>query len=302
MHEATVLLIDDDQSVHTALDDFAHILLVDILHALSPEEGIRLAMTKAPDLILLDLNMPRMDGLKVCSHLKETASTRHIPILFLTVDRNVHHLAKALEFGADDYILKPFNAVELKARVRVALRTAKVFELLKEQARVDGLTGLKNRAAMDDALIAAIAAQQRTGQPFAVLMLDLDHFKEINDGFGHGVGDEVLQTVGTVVRNTCRPYDTACRYGGDEFGIVLGHVEGPEAALASQRLLATLHEVSLPTEAGWIHVRCSAGLAASTDMPIEFEAADILKAADAALYEAKKNGRAQLALASALAS
>jgi diguanylate cyclase (GGDEF)-like protein len=300
MKQPTILLIDDDPALHTSLDTYHDVLLAKILHATAPEDGIRQAVTELPDLILLDLNMPRMDGLKVCSHLKETECTRDIPILFLTEDRKIQHLAKALECGANDYILKPFNIVELKARVRVALRIKLMFDILREQARVDALTSLKNRAAMEDALESAIAAYRRSGQPFSVIMLDLDNFKKINDNYGHGVGDEVLRTVGNTISNYSRPYDTACRLGGDEFGVIVGHTEGPDAEVAARRIVDNIHILSIPTESGWVNVRCSAGLASSSDLDIEFEAADILKLADRSLYTAKENGKAQLAIASKL--
>ncbi len=302
MKQPTVLLIDDDPALHTSLDSYGDVLLADILHALSPEDGIRQAVSELPDLILLDLNMPRMDGLKVCSHLKETEITRDIPILFLTEDRKIQHVAKALECGANDYILKPFNIVELKARVRVALRIKLMFDILREQARVDVLTGLKNRAAMEDALDSAIAAYRRSGQPFSVAMFDLDHFKKINDNYGHGVGDEVLRTVGNTISSYLRPYDTACRLGGDEFGVIIGHTEGEDSEIATRRIVDSIHILSIPTESGWVNVRCCAGLASSSDMDIEFEAADILKLADQALYAAKANGKAQLMLASKMKS
>src|SRR5208283_1634173 len=186
MSAESLLLVDDDRVVHEALERELAGRVERVLHAYEPEEGLRIAFQERPDIILLDVNLPRMDGLKLCRHLKETPSTRDVPILFLTVDGNVQRLARALEIGATDYIRKPFDPVELRARVAAALRLRRMIDLL---------TGVKNRAAFDDALAAAAAAFERVAQPAAVLLLDLDHFKDVNDQYGHGVGDELLRRV-----------------------------------------------------------------------------------------------------------
>ena len=202
----------------------------------SPTKGLQFAIQEKPDVILLDLNMPQIDGFKVCRHLQEHPTTRDIPILFLTADQNPDNLAKALDAGASDYISKPFNAIELEARVRVALRTKQMIDLLQERARIDAVTGLNNRAAMDDALVAAASAYKRTGHPVSLLMIDLDHFKKINDTYGHGVGDDVLRRVGASIRAGCRPYDVACRFGGDEFGVILAQSDTACAEQVSKRI------------------------------------------------------------------
>ena len=211
----TILVIDDDASIHRAVERRLEGVVDQVLKADSPTKGLQFAIQEKPDIILLDVNMPQIDGFKVCRNLQENPTTHDIPILFLTADHNPDNLAKALDAGASDYISKPFNAVALEARVRVALRTKQMIDLLQEKARIDALTGLHNRAQMDDALIAATSAFHRTGQSLALLMIDLDHFKKIDDTYGHGVGDDVLRKVGVSIRAGCRPYDTACRFGGD---------------------------------------------------------------------------------------
>lgn len=296
MSTDTVLLIDDDRQVHEHVEALLADLASELFHAHEPEDGIRQAMAQRPDVILLDINMPRMDGLKVCRHLKESDATRDIPVIFLTVDSNVQHLARALECGGTDYITKPVKDMELQARVRVALRTKRLFDMLREQARIDALTGLNNRAALDDALGAATSAFERTGQPMALLMLDLDNFKTINDAHGHGAGDEVLRSVGTTIASCCRPYDTACRFGGDEFGIVLAQAEGAEAEAVAKRILAAVAAVEIRSGTGPIQLTCSIGVVSSHEMGSWVGAADLLKTADAALYQAKRHGRNQIAV------
>ncbi|MDH3519094.1 MAG: diguanylate cyclase [Myxococcales bacterium] len=295
MHEVRVLVIDDDANIHQEVERSLRPHLVNrIDSAYVPGDGIRLAFESPPDVILLDINLPDMDGFKVCRVLKENAATRDVPVLFLTVDTNVIHLARALDCGATDYIRKPVNPIELQARVRVALREKQMVDLLREQARIDPLTGLWNRAALDDALVAAASAHERTGQPVGFLMIDVDHFKEVNDGYGHGVGDQMLRSAGQSIKSSCRPYDIPCRFGGDEFGIIFAQVEGPEAQCAARRLLSRVSNVEVPVGTNSLKLQMSAGLAASDVLRDGFSALDLLKAADSALYRAKHGGRNRL--------
>ena len=295
MNDIRVLVIDDDEAIHDEVDHALKPHLVDhVESSYTPGDAIRAAFECPPDVILLDINLPDMDGFKVCRILKESGATRDVPILFLTVDTNVVHLARALDCGATDYIRKPVNPIELQARVRVALRDKQLVDLLKEQARIDALTGLWNRAALDDALVAAAAAHERTAQPVSFLMVDLDHFKEVNDAYGHGVGDQLLRSAGTAIKACCRPYDIPCRFGGDEFGVIFGQVEGSDARSAAKRMLTRLREVEVVAGANTLNVATSAGLAPSDALRDGFSAQDMLKAADSALYRAKKKGRNKL--------
>jgi diguanylate cyclase (GGDEF)-like protein len=166
--------------------------------------------------------------------------------------------------------------------------------LLRDQAWIDALTGLKNRAALDDALDAAAAAYERVGQPAALLLIDLDHFKRVNDEYGHGVGDELLRGVGAAIRASCRPYDTPARFGGDEFAVVFTQTEGEGARIAADRVLASVRNVVPAGGSGAVRARCSAGLCSTASGGDNFTAADLVKAADAALYEAKRAGGARL--------
>ncbi len=295
MNDIRVLVIDDDEAIHDEVEHALKPHLVDhVESSYTPGDAIRAAFESPPDVILLDINLPDMDGFKVCRILKESGATRDVPVLFLTVDTNVVHLARALDCGATDYIRKPVNPIELQARVRVALRDKQLVDLLKEQARIDALTGLWNRAALDDALVAAAAAHERTAQPVSFLMVDLDHFKEVNDAYGHGVGDQLLRSAGSAIKACCRPYDVPCRFGGDEFGVIFGQIEGSDARCAANRMLNRLREVEVAVGTNTLTVATSAGLAASDALRDGFSAQDMLKAADSALYRAKKKGRNKL--------
>jgi two-component system cell cycle response regulator len=288
----TILIIDDDDAVHRTVEQQLEEVDARIVHAHQPILGIQMATRDLPDLILLDMNMPVMDGLKVCTHLKEHEETRHIPILFLTVADNVNQVARALEIGANDYIRKPVEPMELRARVRASLRTKRMVDLLRVQARIDALTGLMNRAALDDALVASLSAYHRAGAAMSLLMIDVDHFKEINDASGHGVGDDILRQLGEVIGSACRPHDTACRFGGDEFAMIFGHTGGLQATQAAQRLLGEISKARITTQKAPVTV--SAGLISVEDLPDKPQPADLLKAADEALYRAKAQGRNQL--------
>src|SRR5262245_7916822 len=275
----SLLIVDDDRFVHQALEAALAGRLERILHAHEPEEGLRLAIEARPDVILLDVNLPRMDGLKLCRHLKETPGTRDIPILFVTVEANVQRLARALEIGATDYIRKPFDPTELRARVESALRLGRMITLLRDQAWIDPLTGLKNRAALDDALDSAAAAFERVGQPAALLLLDLDHFKQVNDEHGHGIGDELLRGVGAAIRISCRPYDTAARFGGDEFAVLYTQADPAGARHAAERLLDAVRKAKAGSARGSVRARASAGLVSVQGGDALFSAAELLKSA-----------------------
>jgi len=287
----TVLIIDDDQAIHRTVALQLGADGVEVLAALEPVEGIRLALSERPDLVILDMNLPHMDGLKVCRHLREREETRDVPILFFTVAHNAAHVARALEIGANDYIRKPVEPLELRARVRASLRTKRMVDLLRVQARIDALTGLVNRAGLDDALRAAIAAWDRTGAPVSLLMIDVDHFKQVNDARGHGIGDEVLRRVGEIIGSTCRPYDTAARFGGDEFAVIFGQTGSEEAPCAANRLMAAIASAGITPPGADVRVTVSAGLASVDELPPKSQPEDVVKAADAALYEAKAQGR-----------
>jgi len=298
MPRIDALVIDDDTSIHRHVEEVLCPHIVDTVSSSdNSSDGIRMALADPPDVILLDVTIPIMDGFKVCQLLKENLSTRDVPIIFITVDKSVVHLARALDCGAADWISKPLNPIELKARVRAVLREKAMVDLLKEQARLDALTGLHNRVAFDDALKAAAAAWDRTRTPVGLLLLDLDHFKMVNDNHGHGVGDELLRAVGVAIRECCRPYDTPCRYGGDEFAVILNQSAGDAAVSAAVRVRETLDRIEIEARDTWLGTSTSGGLVSTVGLDRSFEPSELIEAADAALYEAKNAGRDQLVIA-----
>jgi diguanylate cyclase (GGDEF)-like protein len=289
----TALLIDDDPVVHDLINYHLEGVVDRILHAEHPASGIALATHDMPDVILLDIEMPYMDGFQVCRELKQLSLTRDIPVVFLTSDNATHHVARGLDLGGVDYVTKPFVAIELQARVRAALRTRRLIELLRVHAHIDALTGLKNRGALEDGLARAAAGVARKGGGFAAVMLDVDHFKRVNDTYGHGIGDEVLRRLGATIGVLCRPTDLAARYGGEEFALVLPETTQATAITVCERLLEAIRQIRVSAPGGEFGFTVSAGLAmAGGDCPAD----DVLQRADEALYHAKGLGRDRLVI------
>ncbi len=293
MAETKLLLIDDDPAVHDLADFHLEGLAGRLLHAMDAESGFALAEAELPSVIVLDIGMPGTDGYAACRRLKDCERTRDIPVIFLTADRSPERVAEALDIGGSDYVTKPFVPVELRARIGVAMRTRRMIEMLRVHARIDALTGLVNRGAFDDALSRAAALFARDGTGYAVVMIDVDHFKRINDTWGHGVGDEVLRRLGEVVAAGCRRTDIAARYGGEEFALILNRATAEQARRTARRILAAVRGLEIPVPSGRLDLTCSAGVAVAAlgDTP-----AQVLARADRALYQAKDEGRDRLCI------
>ncbi|MEO2047738.1 MAG: diguanylate cyclase [Pirellulales bacterium] len=286
-----MLVIDDDPNTHDLTDYYMSGVVLETLHAMSGCEGIQIAQRSLPDAILLDIDMPGMDGYQVCRQLKEIEITRDIPILFLTKDNESCHIAKALDFGGMDYVTKPFVPVELQARVRSALRVKQANDVLRKQSLIDPLTNLANRRAFDDGLQSAINNYSRNGHIFSLLILDLDHFKAVNDTHGHGIGDEVLTQVGKTFQRMSRPHDVSARYGGEEFRLILNQTELTDARNFGQRLLESIRQLAIPVGDCQLRITASIGLTCTSEHVEEVTTKQLFEQAVASLYEAKQQGR-----------
>ena len=291
--QTTILLIDDDHKAHELIDFHLEGLSDKILHAYAPDGGFELAVAELPDVILLDVGLPKIDGFELCRNFKSNELTRDIPILFLTGDSSVYHIAKGLDVGAIDYITKPFEVVELQARVRVALRHKRMLDLLKDHARIDGLTELANRDAFNESLAAAILDRDR---PFSLLMLDLDHFKEVNDSLGHQKGDDILRAVGHVLRKNCHSDDRPCRYSEGTFAIILRHVELDNSQDQAEQIRQAIAEIKLQMRNEPLTLTCSAGLVRISGQTSDIDTATVIYETEQALDQAKNNGRNQLVI------
>jgi diguanylate cyclase (GGDEF)-like protein len=287
-----VLAIDDYESVHALLKARLKGENVELTSAMDGESGIALAKSLDPDLILLDIDMPGLDGFEVCHRLKTDPATLKIPVIFLSGHASSEQKIRGLELGAMDYITKPFDPAELRARVRVALRTKYLIDLLAKRAMLDALTGLWNRAYLDNRLMAELSLARRTERPLSCVMLDIDRFKQLNDTHGHAFGDEVIRAVAQALMATVRGEDIVCRYGGEEFAILLPNTRPDAARQLAERLREAVAALPLEPRTGAtagtkVPVTCSVGVANLVGSPPP----SIIELADRALYQAKREGR-----------
>ena len=289
----TILAIDDSPEIHQLLKVRLKNLDVELSHASCGQEGYDLAQTQHPDLILLDVMMPDSTGFDVCRRLKATPDTQNIPVIFLTGASDVEQKVLAFDVGAVDYIQKPFDSAELNARVRAALRTKRFQDMLAQRAMIDGLTGLWNRPQFDQRLHEEVAASARYDRPLSLILMDVDKFKNLNDTHGHPFGDEVLQAVGDVLQAHARTSDCPCRYGGEEFGIILRETDLEGAVVVAERLREALQNLQLRNKGQDVPVTASFGVVSTTLCmnPVNLTREWLVEAADKALYAAKEGGR-----------
>ncbi len=255
----------------------------------------KLQRKDAPKLAIVDWMMPGMDGIELCRKIRERAQDDYMYVLLLTAKGQKEDVVIALDAGADDYIIKPFDPQELRARVRAGWRIIELQqeliaarERLRDEATHDRLTGLWNRPAILEILHRELARAERQGGALAVIMVDLDHFKEVNDTYGHLAGDAVLREAARRMRSSLRIYDEIGRYGGEEFVVVVPGC-GVSAALSlAERIRATVGQDPIDTFDAPILVTASLGVAMNGEGS---NADSLIRAADAALYKAKNAGR-----------
>ena len=289
----TVLAIDDSPEIHQLLKFRLRNLDVELAHADCGFDGFDQALAVNPDLILLDVMMPDASGFDICRKLKTTTQTRNIPVIFLTGASDVDQKVLGFDVGAVDYIQKPFDSVELNTRVRAALRTKRFQDRLAQSAMIDGLTGLWNRAHFDQRIHEEVAAALRYDRPMSLIMMDVDKFKNLNDNHGHLFGDEVLQVVGDVLQDSVRTSDWPCRYGGEEFGLILRETDLDGAIILAERIRKEIGSLQLHNKAQLVPVTSSFGVVSSTLCmnPCDLSSKWMIGSADRALYAAKEGGR-----------
>ncbi|MCD4825598.1 MAG: diguanylate cyclase [Phycisphaerae bacterium] len=258
-------------------------------------EQFQLADT--PRLAILDWMMPKMDGPEVCQRVRAMEGGEYFFILLLTAKDRMEDIIAGLEAGANDYVIKPFNSGELRVRVQCGQRIVDLErelltaqETLQKQATHDALTGLLNRGAVFDELKREASRAERLGKPIAVAMVDLDHFKTVNDTYGHAAGDAVLVEAAKRIHAESRAYDVVGRYGGEEFLIMLPETGSDDAAIQANRLREHLCGEPIVCGNNALIVTASIGIAA-TDRLGQVSMDELLNAADEALYRAKENGR-----------
>jgi diguanylate cyclase (GGDEF)-like protein len=285
-----VLLIDDSVDVHRLLQARLRYEQLQIVGSTKGCEAVELARSLRPATLLLDLDMPDMDGFEVLRALKDDPATNSIPVIVLSGKQESEDKVTAFDLGATDYVCKPFDLAELRARLRAAMRLDHLLRLLAERADVDGLTGLGNRAAFDKRWAEKVAECRRYGQPLSLALLDVDYFKRINDTYGHPAGDVVLVGLAQLLQRESRTPDIACRYGGEEFALIMPSTGPEEARVVAERIREAIAGMSWGRQPD-TGVTISVGLAGCSGPVGEVTPEAWLEAADQNLYAAKRGGR-----------
>jgi diguanylate cyclase (GGDEF)-like protein len=290
--KAKILIVDDEplniEVMSGTLEE-----LGDIMFATTGDEAVELAVREKPDIIILDVMMPGSDGYQVCRQLKETTGTENIPVIFATAMSDDTDEAKGFEAGAVDYVTKPIVAPVVLARVRNHLQLKRYRDYLETIAFIDGLTGVPNRRSFDQHIRAEWQRATRSNTELSLLLIDIDHFKQYNDTYGHQAGDACLTLVAKALSSSVhRPGDQVARYGGEEFVCVLPTTNLEGATQIGATLREAVNFLKIPHKSSSVcgHVTISIGGAMVTpDQSIEI--GDLISAADANLYKAKQQGR-----------
>jgi diguanylate cyclase (GGDEF)-like protein len=297
--ETSVLVIDDSPGArHQILDGLKSADLFQVYHeAESVIDGFKIALSEPLDVILCDLDMPGMDGFKFLSMIKTRKELQDIPVILVTGVNDQDSKIRGLERGASDYLTKPYDPAELIARVKVQLKIKTLQDSLKksnqalmELSNTDPLTHLSNRRFLMKTLEKELQRCERSQKPMALIMVDVDHFKPVNDTYGHQQGDVVLQTLADQMKAHLRDYDLAARFGGEEFALVLPETALAEAVQVAERLRVAISELRIP--AGHDEIRLTISLGVATYPHPKVRTVDnLILEADRALYNAKEKGR-----------
>jgi diguanylate cyclase (GGDEF)-like protein len=299
-----ILIVDDHEDNVEVIRARLEARGYQIQSASDGQEALEQVRHAPPDLILLDVMMPRIDGMEVVRRIKSDESLPFIPIIMQTALDTVQHKVEGLDAGADDYVTKPINFAELEARVKSMLRIKmlqdelaranqdleRANEELRRMAVTDALTGLHNRRHVEELLHEMFEHSIRLHEPLACTMFDLDHFKSVNDTYGHQAGDAVLQQLAGILKASAREIDRVGRYGGEEFIVLLPGTVLDAAVTFAERARQQVESHTFTFEGGSLRRTMSCGVAAFPHPRIEHREA-LVKAADDALYVAKELGR-----------
>ncbi len=293
-----ILIAEDDKTSFFMLESLLEKWGYTVLAVRDGNEAFKLLNGEDPPLLaILDWMLPGMSGPEICASLREEREGNDKPyqyIIILTIKEEKEYVVEGLKAGADDYLTKPFDSQELQMRLRVGERILHLQEQLRTAALYDDLTGLLNRGAVIERLECELSRSWRTGVPLSIVLLDIDHFKEVNDTYGHVIGDRVLRETARRMKSAVRPYDSIGRYGGEEFLLIFPGLSGSDADAICERVRSAIIEQSfLPCESkedqSPFFISASLGLC---EVPAVCETIDtVLTSADDALYRAKRSGR-----------
>lgn len=286
-----LLLIVDDNPLSMRLASETLCNSYDVRISTSGIGALEFCKTQIPDLILMDIVMPDLDGLSACKMLKSNAATSHVPIIFLTGQATIDVETNCWEAGCADFIIKPFVIATLKNRVHFHMQAKLMTDRLTRLASVDGLTGVYNRRYLDTFIDEQCKLAKRDGSALGILMIDIDYFKRYNDHYGHIEGDECLKRVAKCVESCLeRPTDHVARFGGEEFVVVLPNTPSEGIKVMAQRIQVALAALNIEhCESNYETLTLSIGGVSGTDGALE--PAELLSLADRQLYFAKNDGR-----------
>ena len=301
----TVLIVDDSEAIRRRVEQIlgAQSIFDTFIKASNGIEGFKLLLNNPVDLILCDLMMPGIDGFKFLSLKQSKPEYTEVPVIMLTGEEDVRAKVRGLEAGASDYLTKPFHDEELVARVRVHLKIKTLQDELREKnlklealTRTDELTGVNNRRFFMETLRAEYLRSERYRTPLVYAMVDIDHFKRINDTHGHLMGDRALVAVANVLQKAVRMQDVLGRYGGEEFAIIMPHTDREGGELAVERCRKQIEQNIVQLDATELQVTASVGVVCYPRDDVR-RLEDLIALADAALYRAKDAGRNQVIVA-----
>jgi two-component system cell cycle response regulator len=291
---ARILVVDENERQARRICRYLEGLHRPISHSEATQLGLSGSMV---DLMIVSLSNEKLDGLRLCAYFRSLESTRDLPILVVAEPDDEKKAVRALDLGASDIVIKPIDPEELSARVKTQVRKKRYLDALRarldqsmELAVTDQLTGLHNRRYMRAQIESYVKRSNMGGMPVSVLLCDIDHFKKVNDIHGHSAGDDVLREFGRRLSENIRPMDLACRYGGEEFVVIMPETTQGLAHAAAERIRVIMEETSFTIGRGeQLRVTMSGGIA--TVIPPEDTVDALMKRADEALYRAKGNGR-----------
>lgn len=290
------LLVVDDQPINIQVMYQAFAGDYQVFMATSGAQALAICRDNPPDLLLLDVVMPGMDGFEVCQRLKQDESTRNIPVIFVTAHTDAAQESHGLGLGAVDFIAKPVNPSVVRARVRTHLTLKFQSDLLRKLVFLDGLSGVFNRRYFDQQFSTEWSRAVRSCSPLSVIMVDVDHFKLFNDRYGHQAGDDCLRQIAMAIKNSLkRPADLVARYGGEEFSCILPDTAFEDAMALANDVERKVRDLHVPHQGSQVStcVTISAGLATRT-VDSSGDAAMLLGLADNQLYQAKQTGRGRV--------
>jgi len=294
--DVRILVIDDDPHSLKIMSKALEWEKFNVQGISDPVLALRLVNEFQPHLILLDVNMPELNGLELLRRVRQR--DEYIATIFVSGQSEVDDVVQGLNAGADDYICKPFHPQDLVARVKSQLRNKLIHDelraankKLKELVDIDDLTGLYNMRSVYQKLESEIERARRYKRSVCAVMVDLDHFKRVNDCNDHLFGSHVLAQLGSIIKNTIRMVDFAARYGGDEFIIILSEIDSKGAASFCERLRKSIEEYHFQDGENQINITASIGYAITKKGQTDIDGRNLVRTADVALYEAKDSGR-----------